>query len=473
MGPKKKGGGKGNKKSKEKKNEFPKPKKSQYLERIAELNAILAQVRKETFETEGVYFATDKKYEQVQEDIADVISYLEHEIKDCEDEIEMYNLGIEEHSNEIRNQNNYYNKILAKMDEELEIKKIKINEKMESATAKLSSFEEIRRHREEYLNRKAILEGLLKEMEQRHKEEIYEAEKRAIINQDRQQKEMEKRLSALCADFREATDVRIGETTNSIIKENIKLGNMLTCQQELFAKMRATYEKTKNIQRYKIFDLQLKQDEYKLAHEKYAASAGKIEAIIFSVDELTRKIEYLKKLIKINRRLKRKIAELECYYKDINEELLALTRSLDEVEDQTANAKGNLHYFQSVILKLQQFLYQTAKMVKAAIDCENIPLKEAEEMLVEPDAETIKSEKEDEEKEIMYKQRETLTEQIVTQMQSEIANEEDVHLSVPSLESYESNISYRSSLDIVLSSKRIIYLRRRVTLYWCCSNRGV
>lgn len=95
-------------------------------------------------------------------------------------------------------------------------------------------------------------------MDLRHKEDIYETEKQAIINQDKIQKEMEKRLEGLAADFREATDVRIGETTNTIIRENIKLGNMLTCQQELFVKMRDKHTKMKNIQRHTILDVSIK-----------------------------------------------------------------------------------------------------------------------------------------------------------------------------------------------------------------------
>lgn len=68
--------------------------------------------------------------------------------------------------------------------------------------------------------------------------------------------------------------------------------------------------------------------------------------------------------------MKRKIMELDCYDKDISEEFTILTKSLEVVEDQTTSAKGNLTYFQSVILNLQAFLFEVANMVKDAIDCE-------------------------------------------------------------------------------------------------------
>lgn len=68
-------------KKKNEKNDLVRPKKSQYLERIAEMNSKLAALRKDTFEAEGIYYATEKKFEQVQDDLADIIVYLEHEIK--------------------------------------------------------------------------------------------------------------------------------------------------------------------------------------------------------------------------------------------------------------------------------------------------------------------------------------------------------------------------------------------------------
>lgn len=73
MGPKKRGKKKGE----------PKPKitKTQYLTMIAESNAVLAQERRKIDEVLECYLNSEKKYDQIQVDMADILKYLQHEIE--------------------------------------------------------------------------------------------------------------------------------------------------------------------------------------------------------------------------------------------------------------------------------------------------------------------------------------------------------------------------------------------------------
>lgn len=75
------------------------------------------------------------------------------------------------------------------------------------------------------------------------------------------------------------------------------------------------------------------------------------------------------------------------------------------------------------------------------------------------------SEKEEDEKEIMYKKRESLTSQIVSRLQLELSDLDELHMAVPSTDSYEVNFSYRSSLEISPSSKRSVFPRHLLIIF--------
>ena len=78
-------------------------------------------------------------------------------------------------------------------------------------------------------------------MKIRQENEIYEAEKLTIIKQDNMQKDMETHLMSLMSDFKQASNIAMGETINKLIRDNITLGNMLTCIQETIEEARKNY----------------------------------------------------------------------------------------------------------------------------------------------------------------------------------------------------------------------------------------
>lgn len=116
---------------------------------------------------------------------------------------------------------------------------------MDIMSGKIKALEEVRLQREEYVKKQEALDQVGQALEKRLKEEMYITEKKTIVEQDTMRKDMEDKLTRLTVDFREATDVRIGVTTNRILKENIRLGNLLTCKQEMMSKVRKSYEEMK------------------------------------------------------------------------------------------------------------------------------------------------------------------------------------------------------------------------------------
>ncbi|XP_026679239.1 cilia- and flagella-associated protein 157-like [Diaphorina citri] len=74
---------------------------------------------------------------------------------------------------------------------------------------KLNSLEEFRQAKEELMRKFQEQEEKFQQQEKRHDDQLYEVEKQYMLDRDRLQKELEKRLLQLSADFRPHSNLRI------------------------------------------------------------------------------------------------------------------------------------------------------------------------------------------------------------------------------------------------------------------------
>ncbi|KAK6638297.1 hypothetical protein RUM44_008726 [Polyplax serrata] len=427
MGPKK-----GDKKKKKEKE--PKPSKTEYLILIAENNAVLAQVRTKSEAIEQRYYDTVKRYEQVQEDVADIIKYLQHEIEVNEAEVTIYNGKIKVVQKELTVMEKHYEQIFAKMNAVFEEKNMEFEHQIQQIKAKLFASEEIKQLREEFLKKKAEFEVAIKEMEIRQEQEIYDAEKQTIIKQDTMQKSMETHLASLIDDFRQASDFAIGEKINKLIRDNIALGNMLTCMQETIENARKANHKVVTEETQLRYNSDLLDDEYKMTTMKHDSRINMIGTIIKSQEELYERISSCQKLIKGNRRLQRQIAEEECLLREKNEEVKNLTLVLLEHETIYGRVEDIYNKMRKQVLQLEYSIFEVAKKVKEGVDIEN---------LLHLEDEQEGESKEDQEENLIehkFKVRERAIDDVVMKLSAQLGVLSDLQLSVASSEFHEGSI---------------------------------
>ncbi|XP_026679241.1 cilia- and flagella-associated protein 157-like [Diaphorina citri] len=95
------------------------------------------------------------------------------------------------------------------------------------AEGKLNSLEEFRQAKEELMRKFQEQEEKFQQQEKRHDDQLYEVEKQYMLDRDRLQKELEKRLLQLSADFQTTFQLRIASHTQRVIRENVAVNNEL------------------------------------------------------------------------------------------------------------------------------------------------------------------------------------------------------------------------------------------------------
>jgi len=92
---------------------------------------------------------------------------------------------------------------------------------------KLASLEEFRAQREGLMNKFAEMEELLKAQEKSHKEQIYQLERKAVVDKDRLKKEMILRVNTVASEFRNVSNKQMADTTKRAISENVAINSQL------------------------------------------------------------------------------------------------------------------------------------------------------------------------------------------------------------------------------------------------------
>jgi len=97
---------------------------------------------------------------------------------------------------------------------------------------KLASLEEFRIQKEDLLNKFSEMEDNLYTQEQNHKEQIYQLERKAVVDKDRLKKEMILRVNTVAAEFRKVSNKQMAETTKRTIRENVMINAQLSKMSE-------------------------------------------------------------------------------------------------------------------------------------------------------------------------------------------------------------------------------------------------
>ncbi|XP_044726623.1 cilia- and flagella-associated protein 157 [Chrysoperla carnea] len=226
MGPKKKKGGAGKTKLGEP-GSFPTPETNKAFHEltIKDLNQKLARLRQSYNEIENKLTDTQEELKKLDEDRAEIIAFLERTLSAKTTEIAKLTAKIIQMEEERDAVIQIYKDKVIQVEREYKIMRQDLSSKIKLLMGKLNSLEEFRSQRNDLMEKYEIQEKHIEEQEERHKKQLYEAERKFIIGKDLLKKEMENRLLQLSTDFQKATEMRIAATTHRVMRENIALNN--------------------------------------------------------------------------------------------------------------------------------------------------------------------------------------------------------------------------------------------------------
>ncbi|XP_011500968.1 PREDICTED: spindle pole body component 110 [Ceratosolen solmsi marchali] len=194
-----------------------------YEQQIVDSNRQLARLRTHNEELERKVESIEKKLKELEENKADLTSHLQQVLqKKTEEAQELHErlISLDKIHNE---EQQHFKKKEELLENEFQTMEHNLIAEVKLAAGKLSALEEWRLNRIDLMTKFEEQEKNVKEQEIRHKNILYEAEKRFIIGKARMQNELDNRLTELSKSFRSATALRLANTSQRAIYENISL----------------------------------------------------------------------------------------------------------------------------------------------------------------------------------------------------------------------------------------------------------
>lgn len=302
--------------------------KTFYELQIADLNRKLTRLTNLSIELEQRNETLTTNNRLLDEDRADVIAYLKKTVQNQSDEIVDLLGRLEALKATLKAENLSFQEQLAKKDDVFKEMQTHLKSEINLLEGKLNALEEFRIQRDE-LNKKFEEQGLrIGEQEKTHKEEMYAVERKFITDKDTLIKQMEQKLKDVAKEFQNVTDMRITESTQRMIRENIAVNNeniqLVQEQKELYKDRDELLEKCRTYRLQK----ELAVDQCKLA-VKQSNLLKKV------VEELTSKCEEFQ--VKLQ-----DITILEDQIMEQNKNIEKLNQNIQDLQDSEKLLQENL-----------------------------------------------------------------------------------------------------------------------------------
>ncbi|KAG1957171.1 cilia- and flagella-associated protein [Pimephales promelas] len=232
---------------------------------------------------------------------------------------------------------------LSMLRHELQETKEKFTSKNMTLAGKLASLEDFSMQREKLMAEHRSLEQQLQNQKEEHQAQIYNLEKKAILDNDRLKKEMLQHVAAVAAEFRRLSDQKMPETTMRAMQENLSV----TAQLQLLSNK--TQELLKENDALRARERQLKIENAvtePLLHEITKKNVANQKV----VHQLTEKCKEMQSEVEKCAKLKLEHQELMDSHSAISTELDALRKKhatlIEELNQTKAEAKTHRREFE-------------------------------------------------------------------------------------------------------------------------------
>ncbi|KAF7398574.1 hypothetical protein HZH66_006471 [Vespula vulgaris] len=334
-----------------------------YEQQILDNNRQLARLRTTNEELEHEVKTIRKQFTKLEEDRSDIVAYLKRNLTEKIEETRELNERISALEELRRKELTMFKKKEAAMEFEYHSMETNLTAEVKLTAGKLNALEDWRIARLDLMHKFEVQNQQLKDQEERHKNALHAAEKALIVGKAKMQKEMEERLNELAEKFREATNIRIADTTHRAVRENIALNQELDMMLELCRELHSNTMDYKEAVKMLKLQADLFEEEKNIALNKTIKQKRMITNLAKDCNVMTDK--YVK-LQRFNYYLLSHIALLEEYKErsiTAEKKIRILEQNLQQIKESKTQILTEIHS------KRQEFdnLNQTLKEAKQCI----------------------------------------------------------------------------------------------------------
>uniref|UniRef100_A0A8C1ZH18 Cilia- and flagella-associated protein 157 n=2 Tax=Cyprinus carpio TaxID=7962 RepID=A0A8C1ZH18_CYPCA len=231
MPPKKNGKGNGDKSLKKESTnpqqktdeELTESDKNFYRAQIRDLEERLERYQHKCDELEVQEKDLYSKINNLEKEKKDIVLYLKRTLAQKEDELTDLAETLSRHQQAQEVERESFELQLSLLRHELQENKEKLTSENMALAGKLASLEEFSMQREKLMAERRSLEEQLQKQKEEHQAQIYNLEKKAVLDNDRLKKEMLQHVAAVAAEFRWVSDQKMPETTKRAMQENLSV----------------------------------------------------------------------------------------------------------------------------------------------------------------------------------------------------------------------------------------------------------
>lgn len=329
MPPKKKKGGKkssGKKKSAKETSSktgvniedvFNEVSKEFYLMQIRDLEQKIARYQDKCDKLELLNKEIQENFDQQAADKKSIVSFLKNEgnkksneIMDLQEQVK----SLEEKRNEEQKE---YEMELAKLKTQMSQMNDKLTSENMVLNGKLKSLEDFKAQREKLMQRDADKEERLRSQEKEHKEQIYQLERKAVVDKDRLKKEMILRVNTVAAEFRKVSNKQMADTTKRAISENVMINSQLAKMSDKTMELISENDEMKATDKAQRQNIEIMEDNEKELMKKNAMH----KKLIMMLTEKSREQEacleeFVEREVKI-KQLEEDHHEMSCHFQEL------------------------------------------------------------------------------------------------------------------------------------------------------------
>lgn len=194
---------------------------------INDLNNKLSHLRSHNAKLEERNVELETTLVQLEEDRSDITAYLNRTLNTQANHIEDFEEKLTQLAKVRAEETERFQGKIQDWESKYKTMHEQLTSEIKLLTGKLNSLEEFRIQKDELMAKFDQQETDLKEQNQRHKETLYELERKQILDKDRLKNEVENRLLQLSNEFAKSNEIRISAHVQRMVRENIALNNEL------------------------------------------------------------------------------------------------------------------------------------------------------------------------------------------------------------------------------------------------------